>query len=415
MRYQAVRRAERYLGLAVLAGVSSAAGAQDVQTAVLVSTGASVETNPYNTLNSGGANIAATAEIRPLLRWRGERSTIDMTGAAQFRQFFQRYGLEDNYLVNGGISTRVTERLTLRSNASFNYNLGGFNDFNRPGLTLGVPTIPPIPGTGTGLPDPAIIDPTLLGVRTRTKSINFGVGANTQLGTYSALSMDVTGQLMRFDQFGFGNFNSVGGQASYTHQLSEGTSVGVIGSVSRVDYRGTPVGDALTTSVRGSLDRRIGANWTLSGSAGLAVTRIEQLPGQPDTKFNSLTANVSFCNQGERGRLCIAGSRAPEPSAAGNVRVNNSLQADYSYRLTERENVTVSGSYAHTGRGRGFNAALFPAVDFVSTAVRYDNQIRDNLTFYTTANMSKIYSSIAPRQANFGVSAGVQYRFGALQ
>lgn len=413
MRYRAVRRAERYLGLAVLACVASAASAQETQTSVTVSTGASVETNPYNTLNSGGASIAATASIRPSMRWRGEFSTIELGGLASFRQFTKRYGLEDNYSLDGSISTRVAERLTLRSNASFSYNQGGFNDFGRPGLLPGgLPANPSDPNPNP-LPNPAVIDPTVLGQRVRTTAFDLGVGGTAQLNAYSSLSLDVSGRGNRFRQIGFGDFNTVTGRASYQYQLSELTSIGLIGSVSRTDYLGTTVGDALTTSIMGSLDRRLNANWTLTGSAGLAITRIDQLPGLPDEKFNSLTAALSFCNQGERGRFCVNGSRAPEPSAFGNVRVNNSLAADYSYRVTERESVTVSGSYAHTGSGRGLVSAL-PAVDFVSGAIRYDNQFRNNLSIYAATNFSKFYSSDFPRKANFGVNAGVQYRFGAM-
>lgn len=412
MRYGAVRRAERYIGLAVLAGVSSAAGAQTTQTAVFVSTGASVETNPYNSVNTSGESIAATAEIRPLMRWRSETTTLDLRGLAQFRQFVRRFGLEDNYGLDGEIFSRVSDRVTLRSNAGFAYNEGGFNDFARPGLLPGLPIIP-TPGT-PNLPDPTAIDVSVLGQRTRTKAFNIGAGASTQLNAYSSLSLDLSGRTNRFRQVGFGDFNTVSGQLSYSHQLSETTSAGLIGSLSHTDYRGTRVGDARTTSIMGSLDRRFGASWTLSGSAGLAITRSKQLAGMPDDKFDAFTAQLRFCNQGERSRFCVSGNRSPEPSANGNVRLNNTIQSDYTRRIAERETITLSGSYAHTGRGRGV-AMTLPAVEFVSAAARYDNQIRNNLTFYTSTNYSQVYSSLAPRRANFGVNAGLQFRFGALQ
>lgn len=411
MRYGAVRRAERYIGLAVLAGVSSAAGAQQTQTAVLVSTGASVETNPYNTVNAGGESIAGTLEIRPLLRTRTELSTIDLSGSASFRQFVRRFGLEDNYSLNGLISTRVSERITLNSNAGFIYNEGGYNDFARRDLQLNNPA-PVMPGSG--LPDPSLIDVTLLGQRTRTKAFDFGVGADVRLNTYSTLSLNTSGRATRYKAVGFGDFNTISGRASYSHQLSETTSIGAVGSVSKTDYLRARVGDARTYSIQGSLDRRLGTNWTFWGSAGIAFTRIDQLAGQPDVDFQSLTAELRFCRNGEFSRFCLAGSRSPEPSANGNIRVTNVLQGDYSLRVSERENVTFSGSYARTGRGRGVAAAL-PGVDLVSGAVRYDNQLRDNLTFYASTNFSKIYTSIDSRRANFGVNAGLQFRFGALQ
>lgn len=415
MRYGIVRRAERVVGLAVLAGMATAVGAQGPQTSVTVSTGASVETNPYNEIDSGGASVAATAEIRPLARWRSELSTIDLSGLATFRQFARRYGLEDNYGANANITTRLSEQFTVWSSGGFNYTQGGFNNFGRRGLLPSNPIVAtPGPEPVLPLPDPSVIDVAVLGQQMRTTLFNVGFGGSARLGAFSSVSFSTYGNASRFKDSRFGEFNSVGGQVSYNHQLNESLSVGVIANGSRTDYLRTRVGDARTVSLMGSVNYRLGERWSLSGSAGLANTRSQQPLGFPDSKFSSLTAQLGFCRQGEYGRLCFTGSRSPQPSAFGDVRVNNSVQADYSHRLSERETVTVSGSYAHTGRGRGIVQSQ-PAQTFVSGALRYDKQLRERLTFFTATNFSKITSSDFPRGANFGVNAGLQYRFGAFQ
>ena len=411
MRYRAIRRAERYLGLAVLAGMSSAAGAQGTQASVSVSTGASVETNPYNTPGVDNASIAATADVRPSLQWSDERSTASLNASAQFRQFVERYGLEDNYGLSGNVSTRVSERITVFSNAGFSSSQGGFGNFPQSALS---PTNPTTPDVGPVIPDPSIIDVSLLGRRVRSTSFDFSAGGNAQVTEYSTLSLSVSGRGNRFRQAGFGDFNSVSGQSSYSHQISESTSVGVSGTLTRTDYLGTPVGDARTTSLSGTFNRKLGETWTLFLSAGLSRTRIDQLPGTPDSKFDSFTTQINFCNQGERGRLCISGSRSPEPSANGNVRVNTSFNADYSLRVSERETVTLSGSYARTGRGQGI-AAVLPGVDFASANLRYENRLRDNLSFYAGTNTSKIFQSTGSNGTNFGVNVGLQYSFGVLR
>ena len=410
MRYRAVRRAERFIGLAVVAGLSSAAGAQEVQTAVFASTGVTVETNPYNEANPGGDSIALTADLRPSARWRSELTTIDLGAVASFRQFTRRYGLEDNYGLNGNVVTRVSDRVSIRSNADFSYNQSGFNNFARSGLLSNLPTNP----TENPFIDPTLIDPTVLGRQTRITAFNMGTGASAQLNAYSSLSLDLTGRMNRFRQLGFGDFNNIGAQLSYSHQLSELTSVGVVGSISKSDYLGVRTGDARTYSVQGSLDRRFGERWKLSASAGMSSTRSHQLLGLPDVKFDAFTARLSFCYSGEFDRLCLNGSRSPEPSAAGEVRVNNTVQADYTRRLTARESITLTGSYARTGGSQGFTAAL-PPVSFVTGSVRYENQLREKISFFATANTSKINSSFASRNANYGVSAGLNFRFGALQ
>lgn len=414
MRYRAFRRAERYLGLAVLAGMSSAAGAQETQASLSVSTGASVETNPYNTAGNNDASIAATFDVRPSVQWRSEQTTANLSGNAQFRQFTSRYGLEDNYSIGGNISTRVSERLTVFSNAGLSYSQGGFDNFGRSGLYPGVPIIPENDPALPVVVDPAIIDVSLLGRRTRTTALDFGLGANAQVSAYSTLSLTASGRTSEYRQSGLGNFATISGSAAYSHQLSDTTSIGLSGGLNRTDYRNTRVGDARTSSLSGTYDRRLGEAFSLFLSAGIARTRIDQPIGLPTSKFSSLTASARLCKRGELDSLCIAGSRSPQPSAIGNVRVNNTITGDYSRRLSERESISLNGSYARTGRGRGIAGAL-PGNDFASAALRYDNRLRDNLTFYAGTNFSKIYGSSSRNGNNYGVNIGLQYSFGVLR
>lgn len=412
MRCRAVRRAERYIGLAVLVGMSGGAGAQEAQTSLLVSTGASVERNPYSDVNSSGAQVAATADLQPQLRLRSERTTIDLNGLAQFRQFFRRFGLEDNYSANGNIVSRLSDRITLRTAGTFSYNQGGFGA----GRAVVSPNVPATFDAGVVLPDPLInlIDATILGSRARVQTLNGTVGADAQLSAYSVVSLDLSGRSVRFKRSGFGDYNNVSAEFRFTRELSEFTSVGAIADISRADYIGTRVGDAQTLSVLGTLDRRLGAEWSLSASAGLSRTRIDQLLGQPDENFSSFTARLRFCRDAQYSRFCVNANRATEPSANGSVRVSNAIEANYWRRLSDRDSVSVTGSFSRTGPGRGLAAAL-PGAKFVSASTRYDKQLNQTMTAFLGANFSKIYTPIYPSKANIGVSAGVQFRFGALQ
>lgn len=412
MRYRAVRRAGRYIGLAVMAGAANTAGAQETRTGLLVSTGASVESNPYSSVNTKGAQFAITADLQPQLQTRNERTTIDLRGLAQFRQFFRRFGLEDNYSLDADLASRVNDRVTVRTNTAFSYNQGGYG-FGRPALA---PNIPATFDPEVTLPDPltGLTDVAILGTRTRVQSLNGGVGADAKLSAYSVLSLDLTGRSMRFKGGGFGDYNTIGAELRYTRELSEFTSLGLISNISRTDYLDTRVGDARTLSILGTLDKRLGSEWTLSASGGLAFTRIDQLLGQPDTDFNSFTARLRFCREAQYSRFCLNGSRSPEPSANGSVRVSNAVEANYWMRLTDRDSFSLSGSFSRTGKARGIVTAL-PALKFVSASGRYDRQLNQKLTGFVSASFSKIYTPIAPRRANLGVNAGVQFRFGALQ
>lgn len=413
MQIKAVRRAERFIGLAVLAGLATAAGAQETQSGVLVSAGTSVESNPYNEVDADGVGVAATAEIRPFLRIRDATSQINLTGSAQFRQFFNDYGLEHSYGLGADLSTRQSERVTIRASAGFNSSDGGYSNFGRPGLSPGDATIP-ISELPPQYIDPQYVDVSLLGSRSRINSLNFGAGVDTVINAYSSVSADMYGQISRFKSAGLGDFNTVGGRLAYSHKLSELTSVGLIGSVSYSDYLRSRVGDAWVYTLMASVDRRLGANWTASASGGVAFTRSERGLGLPDSTFTSLTAQVRLCRQGEFSQFCLSGGRSPQPTALGGVRVSNQLAASYSHRLSETERISLDGSYSRTGRSRNL-LNVEPAISFYSAGVRYDKTLSQRLTGFASASFSKIDDQFSSRRANLGANLGVQYRFGALQ
>lgn len=414
MRYRARRRTGRYAAFAMLAGVSTAAGAQETQTGLSVSTGMSVESNPYNEVGNGGAQVAATAELRPSLLTRTETTTIDLSGGAQFRQFFKRYGLEDNYNANAQIASRLSEVATLRSRFGFSYNEGGFGSLGRPALSAADPTEFPTPQTP--ILDPALADITILGLRTRTQVLSFGVGGDTKLNSYSRVALDISGVSSRYKDAGFGDYDTIAAELNYSHQLSEFTSVGLIASASRTDYIGARQGDARIASLQASFERRLSASWSLTLSGGLSHTRTKWLPGMPDETFTALTARLRFCRQSQYSQLCISGNRSPEPTALGQVRVSNSLAADYNLRLSERETVSVAGSFSRTSEGRASAGVVAqPAVTFLSGSARYDRRIAERLTGFVSTNISKIKSPFSSDRVNAGVNVGVQMRFGAIQ
>ena len=429
MRGKAIRFAGRCFGLTVATGLSAAVGAQTTQTGLSVSTGVSAESNPYNAAQSGGGSIAATAELAPQVRFRSATTTLDLNGLAQFRQFIRRYGLEDNYSGNAYLTARQSDRLSLHASASAAYTEGGFNNFGRPGLSpLIGPITDPTDGTttGTALPpvsvtdglltsgSPLLTDATVLGLRTRTKYFAAGAGFDAQLSGRSQLAGDLNVRASRFKSGLLSNYDNAGAELRYSRTLNELSSVGLIGSVDKTNYRGTRVGDTVTKSALVSYDRRFSGGWALSVAAGASFSDIRQLAGQPDTNLTALTVRGRFCNQAEYGRLCISAQRSPQPAANGSVRVSNTFTADYSRRLNENDSLSVSGSYARTEGSRGLVLAL-PAAEFGAGSVRYDHRLGERSTLFASGTASKILNSVTSSKANLGLAAGLQIRFGGLR
>ncbi|QDZ08041.1 hypothetical protein FPZ24_11575 [Sphingomonas panacisoli] len=421
MRSRAVRHAGRCIGLVAIVGVPGAAYAQDVQTSVVASVGGSAESNPYNDTNSHGAAVAATADVRGTVVARDDRTTVDVTGWASFRQFLRRYGLEDSYGVNTDISSRQSDRLTLRGSGSFSYSVGGFSGYGRPSLSPVDPTSiipdPTQPDPLAGLnPLTGLSDANILGQRTRFTSYGSGVGADMQLGARSSASLDLSARALRFALTSYDDYNTYSGQLQLNHRLDELFSVGLIGTLTKTNYLSLRQGDARTAELLASVDRRLGSHWSLNLGLGASFTKIDGRGGLPDTNFTALSARLRFCWQDESSNLCLGALRSPQPAADGNVRVSDTLTADYSLRLSARENLSVSGAYSRTGRGR--TAAIgggAPAIDFVNASVRYDNQISKKLTAFVASNFSKSITSGLRRRPNVGISMGLQVRIGTGQ
>ena len=436
MRSGAVRLAGRCLGMAVVSGVAASAGAQQMQTGLIASTGVSVENNPYNDTQSS-TSAAVTAELQPLARFRSEKTTLDVRGVAQFRQFLRRYGLEDNYSANAALTARQSERLTLHASAFAAYDQGGYNGYGRPGFSpligTGAPTdfttdpttpdtgatapvLPPVSLTDFSLADQQALltDVTILGRRTRTKTFSGNAGFDARLSGRSNLSGDIGVRASRFNLAGLSDYNGANAELRYSRTLTELMSLGVIASVDRIDYRAGRSGDTTTKSVLLSFDRRFSARWALSVAAGGSFSDISQPAGFPDIHLTSFTVRGQFCRATEYSQLCVSASRSPQPSAAGGVRVSDTYGASYSRRLSGRETLSLAGNYARTGRGRGATSFALPAVDFISGTARYDNQIRERASLYVSGSVSKYAGAGPSRSANLGLAAGIQFRFGAL-
>lgn len=429
MRGGAIRLAGRCFGLTVAAGVSAAAGAQQARTSLLVSTGISAETNPFSGQNAN-SSVAATAELQPQATFTSEKATLSLSGLAQFRRFLRSYGLEDNYGGNASLISQASERLSLHASAGFSYNQGGFNNYGRPGLSPLLSSAPAFGGTATEstvadapLPEvsltnvsfadqlPLLTDATVFGLRTRTKLFQGAAGFDGRLTANSRISGDVSLSGARFQTGLLNEYDNAGTELRYGRDLNNLTSVGVIGSVNLVNYRATRSGDTVTKSLLVSFDRRFSAGWAISLAAGASSSDVHQLPGQPDVTLAALNLRGRFCRQGQYSSLCVSGQRSPQPSANGNVRVSNTISADYSLRVSERAQIGVGGSYARTEGWRGTTIDL-PAADLVAGSVRYSLQIRQRTSFYINGTASRTVSALAPRSANLGLAAGLQFRFG---
>ncbi len=430
MPHHVVRLAGRWLGAAAAIGAPGALSAQTTQTGMVVSAGVNAESNPYSTIGSDRAGLSADLTLQPTLRLRGSDVSVDVDGSATFRQFVERYGLEDNYGLNANAASRLNERVSVHASGSASYNEGGvsrlfdtfgsaFPAFSRaddPTTAATVPVTDALAVPITTFADLPVVltDVTLLGRRVRTSAFGFAGGMDAQLDGRSTLAADLSGQVLRFPRQSGIDYNNATAQASYSRRLSELTSVGLVGSFSRSNFLDTRVGDTDTATALVSVDRRFSERWRLSAGIGASFSDIRQPAGLPDVHLTAVNVRGTFCWQDPRSSLCISGARSPQPAATGSVRISDTLSVNYSRTLSARENVTLGGFYTRTGRGRGVATAL-PGIDLEGVSAGYSNRFRERTSLVVSANVSRFGGAQSGERTNVGASIGVQTRFGALR
>ncbi len=383
-----------------------AASAQGIRGEVEVSAGAAVVDNPYLEADNSGVTAAANIQIQPRLSYDNSVTQVDIVALAQGKAYASSYDFEDNYALSAALRHRVSERMQFRAN-------GGFRSTASRGIDL-LPGNFPIDGPAlpeTPVPLP-IEDITTFGQRGRTSAFNFGTGVDWTIDARNRLSFDHTFQRSTFDQANTSDYNIYQGEARYTRILTEQTSVGLIAGYQISDF-GDPLSpDAGSVLGLASISHRLNAAWSISASAGVNRTRIDASALQPGRFFTTLATRVGVCRRDNREALCVDLRRQPQPAASGNVRNSTLVSANYSYRLSEYDSVTLSGSYSRSSALEDLGRVIDGTTEFISVRGRFNRRISERLTAYAEAGVDRISGfdeSIEPRKM---IGVGVSYTFG---
>jgi len=421
------------IALALVAAPSAVSAQTEGRFSADASATAGYANNPFSILGDDTGSALVTLDIAPRYQILTERSTVTLSGDANVQQYLRRYGRNDSYSGAVDYQLRPSERITAHTRLDLSSAvLGSYNSylpfgtglgstgFGSPGTgTIGTGTTGTTTGTTTGVIPvgtvglaPGLTDIGLYGLRNRRKTAQLSGDVGVTLSARDSLTVSGYAQATRYNGIAqLGDFEAYSGSLGYSRRVSAQWNVGLRASASSFNYR-TVGGDSRVYPVEATVSGRLNQFWTINGSLGATFVDSDALGS---TRQTSLSGSLNLCRQGNLSTLCIQAARQVSPTGFAGSQYVTTAGATWSRRLSERENLSLSGTYSKVGGNRA--QSLVPGLqdEFAQGVVSYDRRISQRLRLLTSANYRQFLTGNSGRPADFGGQIGVAYRLGDLR
>jgi hypothetical protein len=353
--------------------------------------------NPYllDTTNTGA--VRARVSVSPFIEERTARSSLRVSADASYSAYNRRYRDAIDLSTQVGYSNRLSQQFSVRAGMSINSSIGS-------GYTTDAIFEPP----STTNPVPPIIDLTLIGFQDRTTQAQASAGLTYALDGKNSISIGYDGSVTRYPSaIGRSEYSNIRQNVSYSRVVSPRVNLGASVNVSRVNYFGGPLGDAVIISP--SLDGtfRLASHWTLSAGVGFSSSRVDIGVGKLTS--TDLSGNFSLCRSDVRTNFCMSASRSTAASSFDGVRTTSTAGLSYSYRLNSRDSLSASGGYS---RASAPKRTVGAPSDYLSGSTSYSRRFSDRMVGNITAGFSR--SSFVSTRSSVFASIGINYNFGSM-
>jgi hypothetical protein len=382
--------------LATVPFLSTAARA-DITSGFDLSGNVEYTTNPYLQSAPDTGAVRGRVTISPFIEERTARSTLRVAADASFSAFSRRY--RDAIDLNTQVDYRnmLTRQLSIRAGVALNSSIGSsYGTF---------PIFGPVTTPGVV---PPIVDLTVIGFQDRTTLAQASAGATLTIDDRNTIALDYNGTVVRYPaSINRSEYGSIGQVLAYSRVLNSRVTVGASVGVTRSDFRGGRLGDAVTINPQITGSMRISAPWTLSGALGVSLSTVNVPGGR--VRSNNLSGNLSFCRIGTRTNACLNASRSTAASSFEGLRTTTTFGASYRYRLNARDTLAVSGGYSKSVLPENFVSPT-SSVAYVSGSASYSRRFSDRLSGTISAGYSQ--SEFVEKRRNSFASIGINYSFG---
>lgn len=347
--------------LLATAAVLVAASPAYAQSGFFVAADATVgyTSNPFLIDGSSTGSGYANLTLRPRYDHETARGVTSLFGTYSRSEYFRRYSHAEGYSVDLSHDQQLSEKLSVNAGVGYNSAL-------------------------TSLTDP--IDISTGAFRQRRNLFHARGGVTYRPDSRSTWTADAGYQHARYpgrslnQPFTF-NYDQYDGSIGYRRAVSETLELGVRFSALRYESAFGVDSDMFTPAL--TVTKRFSERLTLDGSLGV-MFRKSRGGGLPDDKFTGIAAGLSLCDATTRGNLCLRARRDSSSTGLGDLRTINEAGIDYSYRVTERDTVTLNGLYSRS-TGRSFRVVdpdflISNRIQYATVGGRYARELSERMT-----------------------------------
>lgn len=290
------------------------------------------------------------------------RTALELDGGIAYRRYTRRFGDFVTGHANVGLEHRNSERLSLRTEASYGRYLP---------LEAAVASID------------AAIDPVSLQERyALDQHVNWTPDRLTRvIGRVELTRISPRGSLVLTQT------DAATLTMSMERRVAPTTWLGLEGQVTRSEARDGGTARAGSVGVKGGF--RFGRNWGLDVTAGLSKTSRGGPDGPREGGSGQFAARASLCYDPRRFRFCLSGAVSPVVTSFDGIRREKALGATFDLQTLPHANFHLEADYrAMPARAvPGTSALADPKV--MRVAARYEHQLDNRLTLNVGASYDR--------------------------
>lgn len=293
-------------------------------------------TNPFLEFGDSTGSAYGRVSARGVHAWGGERSQSNIAAFVEASTYLNDYGLKSIFSVTGDTQHQASERVTVFGSAGVSGDIAGqlSNRF------LYVPPIVEVPDPSVPPPPTTVEDPDLFSFTGRQYRIYGQGGASVRTSERGSLTVSGGAQRYFYTSDLLDDFTTIFGSGSYSHSLSERTTVGFSLGASRTNYDNSSASSTIIDPAL-TIRTRLSELWDASASVGLSFSRVEHELGGNDNATN-ISFDGTLCRTTKGERLCAHASRYAQNSSRAAVVTTTSVGVDWFKKLDEDQTIQLS-------------------------------------------------------------------------
>jgi hypothetical protein len=383
--YSAGRTSRAAIAIAIVAGGFAAAPAlaQKVKASIQATARLEYDNNPFLLGGSDVSSGSVSGGLTPKLSYTGEKDVVELTGYYDRTKYFRRYDDTDAY--GGGLEARhrFAPGTEIYGGLRYDSSIIGANNDN----AVTTPGTPPVDDT----------DVNLIGTRARSETYSASGGFNARLSSRDDISARGGITAVRYPGRPAGSDSTnYGGTLGYNHAISEKTRIGISGTAYYIDYD-TPGLHTMVMQPSVTFSSQLSPSWNVEGSLGVSFSTLSA-PGIPDSHDTSWAGTLDLCHKGQRNNLCLSFARSVSASGFGGTTNRTSAGLTFDQRLTERLNLTASGTYVRSESQQ----TTLGTREYVGGSVGLNYRLLRNLKIGAEARYRDLYGAAFPIDSDYG-------------